>query len=146
MSADVTPIPKSPRAVKARKPVRRTRRGATALLKAKAIRLHSQYVRARDKRCVRCGRTDNLQCAHMVRRTYAATVTDEMNARALCGGCHLFVDSHHFEAVLFWTEQFGAEHYEATRVKAYAGSGTVMKEAFWAGECDRLGALLERVS
>lgn len=134
---EVTPLQKGKK---------RPRKLSTRALKTKAIELHSRYVRARDGRCVRCGRYDNLQCAHMVRRTYAATVTDELNARALCGGCHIFIDSHHFEAVVFWTEQWGSEHYAAMRAKAYAGTGKVMRAAFWEGEIARLTILLEEAA
>lgn len=137
------PIPKSVTAKKPRKGLKPQRGTSTAALKRKAVKLHSEYVRARDGACVRCGGTYRLQCAHMVRRTYAATVTDEMNARALCGGCHIFIDSHHWEAVKFWSEQFGVAHYEATRNKAYAGKGKVMLDEFWKGEIERLEAGLK---
>lgn len=39
--------------------------------------------------CERCGATHNLQCAHIVSRTYSATRTDLRNAFCLCAGCHL---------------------------------------------------------
>ena len=145
MPRQVTPRLKGEPKAKKRKAVAKVRKTPTATLKRKAVRLHSEYVRARDGRCMRCGKRDGLQCAHMVRRTYAATVTDELNARALCGSCHLFIDSHHFESVVFWSEQFGVEHYERTRAKAYAGKGQTMKSAFWLGEIERLERLIAAV-
>ncbi len=57
-------------------------------LRNKADKLFSLLIRSRDGRCVRCSRTDGLQCAHIVGRRYFAVRWDEANAVALCMGCH----------------------------------------------------------
>ena len=56
--------------------------------KAEADRRFSLFIRERDGKCQRCGKTDQLQCAHIVSRRYLSVRWDELNARALCVGCH----------------------------------------------------------
>lgn len=144
MTRDVTPLPKGPvRPVKARKPVKRARSGSAAALKRRATSLHSQYVRARDGRCVRCGRTDGqLQCAHVFSRRYAATRTDERNAACLCATCHRYLTENPYEHVLFFTAHLDPGEFQHLRDKAYGGIGQVMRAEFWAAECARLERLL----
>lgn len=52
--------------------------------------LFSKIIRRRDGVCVRCGRTENLQCAHIISRSYRSIRCDVDNAVALCRGCHVF--------------------------------------------------------
>lgn len=56
---------------------------------AKADVLFSKLVRDRDRACVNCGAADNLQCAHIISRSYKSIRTDFDNAVALCRGCHV---------------------------------------------------------
>lgn len=61
--------------------------------KAKATRLHSTVVRTRDCfKCRWCGASKEdgkqIQCAHIISRSIAATRTDERNAVSLCASCH----------------------------------------------------------
>lgn len=51
--------------------------------------LFSRLVRERDGRCLSCGSTDFLQCAHIISRSYKAIRTDFDNAVALCRRCHV---------------------------------------------------------
>lgn len=120
----------------------------TAAQKAKerATVLHSQYVRQRDGACVRCGKSDGLQCAHIIGRRAAFTRTDENNAVALCGGCHLTLTEHPHEHVAFFTEYLGGwDGYQALIDKARDGLGKTLREDFWKSECDRLKGLLADV-
>lgn len=121
---------------------------STAALKRKATSLHSQYVRARDGRCVRCGSTTGqLQCAHIISRRYAATRTDEGNAYCLCAGCHRRLTEHPHEHVAFFSELLGSwDEYRKLIDKAYMGKDTVMRSPFWENEIRRLTALLEDVN
>lgn len=43
----------------------------------------------------------NLQCAHIISRSYKATRTDERNALCLCQGCHLYYTNHPLEWRVF---------------------------------------------
>ena len=58
-------------------------------LRTKADRLFSIYIRNRDKFCVRCGKSGNLQCAHIISRAVLATRYDDENALTLCPNCHI---------------------------------------------------------
>lgn len=119
----------------------------TAQLKNRATIAHSKYVRARDGKCVRCGRTENLQCAHIVGRRAAYTRTDEGNAVALCPACHLQLTEHPHEHVQFFTEYLGGwDGYQALIDKAREGLGLTLRGDFWKAECERLSALLEAVN
>jgi 5-methylcytosine-specific restriction endonuclease McrA len=46
----------------------------------------------RDKACIFCGRTKNLQCHHLIPREYGGT-HDEDNLGAACRRCHMVVDA-----------------------------------------------------
>ena len=126
----------------------KAKRGTTtAALKRKATTLHSQYVRARDGRCVRCGTTSGqLQCAHIISRRYTATRTDEWNAACLCAGCHRRLTEHPHEHVAFFQHWLntrnGALPFPRLVEKAYAGKDKVMRAEFWQGEIERLQGLL----
>jgi len=49
----------------------------------------SAYIRARDKSCIVCGSTENLQCGHLFSRTNYSTRWDEDNAAAQCRSCNM---------------------------------------------------------
>lgn len=61
----------------------------TAQLKKKADTLFSEYIRKRDKRCLRCGKTTSLQCAHIIGRRNHRLRYDPQNAITLCYACHI---------------------------------------------------------
>ncbi|MDD5013927.1 MAG: recombination protein NinG [Atribacterota bacterium] len=49
----------------------------------------SVFIRERDKKCARCGRTDRrLNCSHYWNRVYWITRFDPDNCIALCAWCH----------------------------------------------------------
>lgn len=111
--------------------------------KAKATRLHAELVRSRG-RCERCGSTYWLECAHIIRRGFSATRTDETNAWCLCSSCHGLLTAHRSEHMLLVDVTCGLAGFERLRVKAEAG--VKADEAFWRGEVVRLTALLERAA
>lgn len=59
-------------------------------VKKKLDVIFSKVIRARDKKCLKCGKRENLQCAHVSSRTHLAGRWNEMNAITLCTGCHLY--------------------------------------------------------
>lgn len=64
-----------------------------ASLRDKADRLFSEYIRARDGRCITCGTTEALQCSHYYgKKARPAVRYDPRNAHAQCARCHL---AHH---------------------------------------------------
>lgn len=58
-------------------------------LKKKADILFSKWIRARDRKCLMCGKTTNLQCAHIITRANLTLRYAPDNAVTLCWGCHI---------------------------------------------------------
>jgi 5-methylcytosine-specific restriction endonuclease McrA len=82
-------------------------------------KLFSQVIRARDKKCQRCGTTNGLQCAHTFSRRNKSVRWDPENAQALCYGCHLFWA--HSEPILFtaWIKKrLGPKRFKALQRRA----------------------------
>jgi len=51
----------------------------------------SQYIRLRDQRCQKCGKETVLHCSHVIPKSQSYYLRwDELNAKALCAGCHLY--------------------------------------------------------
>lgn len=102
--------------------------------KGKATKLHAQIVRARGF-CQRCGRTDTLQCAHIISRSYSWTRTDETNAWCLCGTCHneTGVFPHLFMDLI--DDTIGLDAYADLYAKARSG---VRHKFDWDTEVERL--------
>lgn len=61
--------------------------------KARADKYFSLIIRSRGA-CRACGKTLNLQCAHVISRRYSHTRCVEDNALCLCAGCHMFYTDH----------------------------------------------------
>lgn len=58
--------------------------------KREADRLFSLVVRKRDGLCCYCGTYDQLQCAHILSRSYLSVRFDTRNAIALCKSHHVY--------------------------------------------------------
>ena len=59
--------------------------------KSKLNKLVREYVILRDKRCLRCGKTNNLHASHIYPKgKYRKMQFDTDNVKALCLGCHLY--------------------------------------------------------
>ena len=50
----------------------------------------ARMVRERDKRCLVCGNTQNLQAHHLFRRGISSTRYSLDNGQTLCSSCHTF--------------------------------------------------------
>lgn len=104
-------------------------------LKKKATVLHSQLVRSRGA-CENCGKTTNLQCAHIISRRYSATRTDLDNAFCLCAGCHMRFTEWPVEFGSFVVDKIGNVEYATLRAKA-----ETVTRMDWAAELERLKGL-----
>jgi hypothetical protein len=60
----------------------------------KADAAFSKWIRERDGKCVRCGKTEHLQCSHFWPRAASRTRFDPENCDTLCYGCH-YGDRYH---------------------------------------------------
>lgn len=81
-------------------------------LKNKLDKLVSQIVRSRG-RCEKCGKRENLQCAHIFGRTYLNTRWLLENLLCICPDCH--INFCHKQPILFTEfvrKKLGAEKYE----------------------------------
>jgi 5-methylcytosine-specific restriction endonuclease McrA len=89
-----------------RKPTRST-------LKNKLDKICGEIVRGRG-RCQRCGKTENLQTAHIFGRTYLNTRWDiDNNLLCLCPDCHInFAHKCPLLFTEFVKKLFGEERYE----------------------------------
>lgn len=88
--------------------------------KKRADVLFSRIVRSRG-RCEACGRTDSLQCAHIVSRRFNATRCMEDNAFCLCASCHLRFTEWPLEFAGFVIGRIGEDAYYALKRKAELG-------------------------
>jgi 5-methylcytosine-specific restriction endonuclease McrA len=79
-----------------------------------ADELFSKVVRLRDQYCQRCGTPNNLQCAHIITRSYPLTRFDEANAMALCAGCHKYFTHRPLE----WIDYVGKDRFWELKRKA----------------------------
>lgn len=94
-----------------------------------ADKLFSEYIRKRDGRCVRCGKTENLQCSHFWSRRMEGVRFDPINAEALCPGCHKRWEHQkeikiHDELIMgeyaqYKLEKLGQRGYDLLKLKAH---------------------------
>ncbi len=110
--------------------------------RGKATKLHSQLVRSRGH-CENCGSQSELQTAHIIRRTWSHTRTDERNAFCLCAKCHRRYTDFPDEFFGFIERTIGLAEYLRLKDKALAG---VRKKFDWDAEVLRLQALLKEAA
>ena len=67
-----------------------------------------EFVFERDKyACVRCGKKQGIQWAHIITRSDKTLRHDPLNSFALCAGCHIFFwHKHPLEAIAWLRETF----------------------------------------
>ena len=136
------------------RPKRRKKPGQSTIAnKNAATRLHAEIVRARGY-CELFGSLPTLpselrecdgplECAHLIRRSRAATRTDLTNAVCACRRHHTFIDTHLAALITF----VGLEEYERLQRKADAGiQGSGLSPLlFWRREREELTALAKRM-
>lgn len=84
-----------------------------------ADRLFSLYIRQRDKRCLRCGKTDaTLQCHHLLGRAYRKVRFDPRNGASVCYGCHKFLTHRPLENEEFAIALVGEQTWMELRALA----------------------------
>jgi hypothetical protein len=91
-------------------------------LRNKADSLWSQIIRARDGACVRCGKTEILEAAHVWGRRYMGTRFDELNGVALDKGCHVYFTHNPFEWYEFMEQRLGKREWVLLRERALFGA------------------------
>ena len=76
-------------------------------LKKEADRVFSLWIRERDKRCVLCGSTKNLQNGHYISRGINILRYSEVNCNTCCVGCNVFKHGNMAEYALFMQRTHG---------------------------------------
>jgi 5-methylcytosine-specific restriction endonuclease McrA len=89
--------------------------------------LFAKYIKTRDKwTCQRCHTQyepgdRGIQCSHYFSRRYYGTRFDLDNCEALCGGCHMLVESDKQGWYTDYKKKtLGEKKYEMLRIKAYS--------------------------
>lgn len=115
--------------------------------KGQATRLHAELVRARGKceapdarRGVAVIHTQNLQCAHILRRNLSLIRTDLENALCLCAGCHFYFTNRPEEWRAFIDEKLGPDKWYELYRKAHQSPAPKVD---WVAEKARLSELLK---
>lgn len=101
--------------------------------KGRATRLHALITRDFGK-CMKCGNTHALQCAHIISRKYAKTRTDLNNAFCLCASCHMKFTDNPVDFGKFVIDKIGNKNFSKLRKKAY----NTTKKMDWEEEYKRL--------
>jgi hypothetical protein len=83
--------------------------GSRRWLVAELDRYVSLIVRRRDRRCVICGSTRNLQCSHFYSRRHLAVRFDLRNCNAMCSSCNRRHNSDPTAYLQFMNERYGPE-------------------------------------
>lgn len=97
----------------------------------------SKFIKARDGRCVSCGSTAYLQCAHIHSRSYKSIRTNPDNAVALCRGCHVKFTHKPLEWRLFIDEmQPGLWDDLADIALAYERVDWKAEAAYWRSQAE----------
>lgn len=99
---------------------RATKRKAGASLPKTADVLFGKIVRA-PGRCIECGGSNRIQCAHGFSRRYRAARWDTRNAFPLCAGCHFKFTVRPLEWDEWLRDRWGAELYDELRALALRG-------------------------
>src|SRR3990167_10281304 len=82
-----------------------------------ADELFSKIIRSKGF-CERCGKKENLQCAHILSRSYRQVRWDFGNAFCLCNGCHVYFTHHPIEFEEFVITKIGQNAYQTLRKRA----------------------------
>lgn len=105
-------FPKPTKQIKKKKHIRRERKTPIAKLKRQADSLMSKYIIARDKKCVICGSTKNLNNGHLISRRCNSVRWDDVNCNCQCYPCN-FLHTHRPERYTQWfIKNYGSLMYE----------------------------------
>jgi 5-methylcytosine-specific restriction endonuclease McrA len=98
-------------AKQAKKPARRKTSERKKLIKA-LDQVVREIVMKRPHYCVTCGKTENLQCGHLITRSRYGTRWDLMNCNIQCSGCNF---RHEFQPEIYtrwFLNCFGEQAYQ----------------------------------
>ena len=86
--------------------------GERSLTIKKLDKEFSRFIRNRDKRCVLCGKTENLQCGHLFSRVAHSTRWSEVNCHGQCSGCNVYHEHNPHKFTIWFINKFGVDKYK----------------------------------
>lgn len=92
------------------KPMKAKQTGSVRInLKRKAWDLFSKWIRQRDKRCVTCGSTNDLQAGHF---WHGVLDLDEMNINAQCKKCNTHLSGNLGHYSMYLINKYGLDKFK----------------------------------
>lgn len=99
--------------------------------------LFSKIIRSQGE-CDRCGKTESLQCSHVVSRRHLQTRWDLDNAIPLCYRCHIhWQHKEPHEFVRWFDDKYGGKLYDELKKRAnkiekidYEGKYELLKQIY----------------
>jgi hypothetical protein len=104
--------------------------GSRRWLVAELDGLVSIIVRRRDRRCVTCGASRNLQCSHFHSRRYLRTRFSLLNCHAMCASCNRRHNEEPEPYLRFMRERYGEEALAELERLRGAGDKVTDEELF----------------
>ena len=92
-------------------------------------RLFSQYIKARDKCCQRCGGSGGLQTSHFWGRGRKSVRWDSENSCLLCYGCHQYFHANPAEHTEWFIQRLGQERFNLLSARTRILARYIDKEA-----------------
>ncbi len=80
----------------------------------------SKYIRLRDKKCVQCGKKENLSNGHVFsRRAYNTRwdISENGNCHTQCWGCNFSHGKDNYDYYKWYVDKFGQERFEELRLE-----------------------------
>lgn len=99
-------------------PLKKQKVSKSRLIK-KLDMLFSKKIRERDGACLRCGKSGNLQCAHLISRTYKHLRWNERNCITLCYACHIHWSHRNPLEFSEWLQKVLPENYNYVLQERY---------------------------
>ncbi len=81
--------------------------------------IFSVWIRLRDKKCITCLATKNLQAGHFVSRKYNSTRYDEVNVNAQCVRCNMFDQGRQYDYGIKLNEMYGPDTADNLKGKSH---------------------------
>jgi hypothetical protein len=87
-------------------------------LQRKLWALLSKRIRKERPVCEMCGKRPSTQVHHIFSRRFKATMFDESNLMAICGGCHIKAHTDYEWARNIFIAKLGQSEYDSLYLKA----------------------------
>lgn len=97
--------------------IKKPKKPARKSLVKELDRVFSLFIRARDKRCVTCGTSENLTCGHLFSRVAYSTRWNEDNCACQCAGCNLRHEHDPYVFHRWFIRKYNQEYWDLLHAK-----------------------------